>query len=267
MYNTLVVDDEIWMCQGLKKVISTYEDQFAVTGVAKDGKQALSLLENEVFHLVITDIRMPEMDGIQLLQEIRSRKMDIPVVIFTGHSEFEYAKQAIHYDVVDYLLKPLEKEKLIQVLQKVKHQYFQGRQDEASDVFSDSKAHHSCGKELIHWLQKIARNEYMNDLSISEIADQAGYNPSYVSRLFKQETGKNFVHYLTGIRMEVAQKLLLETNYSVVQVAKETGYWDVKHFSKTFKREVGTSPIYFRNKRSKVEIDQEVKNRHQKVKV
>jgi two-component system response regulator YesN len=245
MYKILLVDDEIWMCEGLKKVIHQHCPGFIVDAAAKDGIQALEALKSRDIDLIITDIRMPRMDGITFLKEIRERGLSIPVIIISGHSEFEYAKMAIRYDVLDYILKPLDREEIKFVLEKYKKSFQepaapaeQEKPLEAEDI--------QHGSELVEFLKEKARRSYMEDLSISVIADEAGFNLSYLSRLFKLETGKGFVQFLTEVRMEAAKRKLLDSNATIADIAKQVGYWDEKHFSKVFKREIGHSPSEFR---------------------
>lgn len=252
MYNTLVVDDEVWMCEGLKKVIGKYSGDFMVNHTAMDGEQALSLLEKEPFDLVITDIHMPGMDGLDLLRTMREKNMRTPVIIFTGYDEFEYAKKAIHYDVAEYLLKPLDRDELRRALQKIKLSLSGTRQtaDEAP-VMTPPEPALRDGKEAVAWLKSKALADYREDgLSISTIADQAGFNVSYLSRMFKQETGESFGQFLCSVRMEEAKRLLTETTFNVADIAKGVGFWDKKHFSKSFKRIVGCTPADYRKRAS-----------------
>jgi two-component system response regulator YesN len=245
MYKILLVDDEIWMCEGLKKVIHQHCPGFIVDTAAKDGIQALKALESRDFDLIITDIRMPGMDGIALLKEIRHRGLSIPVIIISGHSEFEYAKMAIRYDVLDYILKPLDREEIVFVLEKCKKNL-----QESGDSLEEERSLEAedirHGSQLVEFLKEKAIRSYMDDLSISVIADEAGFNLSYLSRLFKLETGKGFVQFLTEVRMDAAKRKLLESNATIADIAKQVGYWDEKHFSKVFKREIGRSPSEFR---------------------
>jgi YesN/AraC family two-component response regulator len=239
------VDDEAWMCEGLKKIIHTHCDDFVVSAVAKDGSQALALLESSDFQLVITDIGMPKMDGIELMKQMHMKKLNIPVILFTGHSEFEYAKQAIRYGALDYLLKPLDKEELLEALEAARNTLKKPKV-QSTDMLSPSMDEFTKGKEFIDLLKIKVQSDFQEDLSVTELAEQAGFSSSYICRLFKLEVGKSFVQYLTEIRMEHACKLLSQTNLSVAQIAKRVGYWDVKHFSKMFKREVGVTPVEYR---------------------
>lgn len=124
MINVLIVDDEPFIRQGVKILIDWKEYGFNIADEAADGKEALELLEKNQYDLIITDIKMPHMNGIELIEAIRRGKnKDIKVIVLSGYYEFEYAKQAIKYNVSDYILKPIQKEELVRVLIEFKEEY------------------------------------------------------------------------------------------------------------------------------------------------
>lgn len=246
MYNTLIVDDEIWMCEGLKTMMQKHCERFRVGGIAMNGRQALEAFDRGGFDLVITDIHMPQLDGLGLLKELRARDARLPVIIFTGHSEFQYAKTAIRHGVTDYLLKPLEPEELLGVLSRVQAELEARKHESAPPEAASAPDQLNSGKNTVQWLKELADTSYSQDLSLSGLADAAGFNISYMSRLFKAEIGVSFIQYLTEVRMRAAARLLRGSALQIAQIAKEVGYWDEKHFSKTFKREVGLSPAEYR---------------------
>lgn len=120
MYTTLIVDDEQLMRQYLGDNLSTICPYFSVTGIACDGLEALELLKKQSFDLVITDIKMPEMDGINLSKYIFESELNTKVIIISGYNEFEYARMALKYGVSDYLLKPLSDASIHETLTKMK---------------------------------------------------------------------------------------------------------------------------------------------------
>jgi two-component system response regulator YesN len=248
MYKTLLVDDEIWMLEGLKKLIAGGETGFIVGATAKNGRQAWDLIQENHYDLVILDIQMPKMDGLELLKTIRGHQINTPVVIFSGHNEFDYARQSFRYGVVDYLLKPLDKIEFLRTLNKVKENFIRSETSGVLDELSllAVEEDFTSGREMVDRLKRKAEIDYKQDLSLTRIASDANYNLSYVSRLFKAETGTSYLKYLTDIRLQKARQLLRETNLSIGQVAKEVGYRDDKHFIKTFKRVVGMTPSEYR---------------------
>ncbi|SHO47005.1 response regulator transcription factor [Anaerocolumna xylanovorans] len=120
MYRTLVVDDEQLMRQYLSTTLSLIDQDFRVTGIACDGFEAVELLKRQTFDLVITDIKMPGMDGLNLANYIFDASLKTKVIIISGYNEFEYAQLAIRYGVSDYLLKPLSDDAMAATLGKIK---------------------------------------------------------------------------------------------------------------------------------------------------
>ncbi|WP_342556174.1 response regulator [Paenibacillus sp. FSL R7-0652] len=118
MHQILLVDDESYVIDDLE--ISFPWDQYRIEHIHKaySGMQALSILEEQTVDIVITDISMPVMNGLELIRQIKAVKPNLPCILLTGYAEFEYAKEATKYGVVEYLLKPLDVEKLASCLEK-----------------------------------------------------------------------------------------------------------------------------------------------------
>ncbi len=124
MIRVLIVDDEPFIRQGLKIIINWDEYGFEIADEAANGIEAVELLEKNQYDLVITDIKMPQMNGIELIKHIRKNiSQDLKIMVLSGYYEFEYAKQAIRYNVVEYILKPIQKEELIRTLLEFKEAY------------------------------------------------------------------------------------------------------------------------------------------------
>lgn len=248
MYKVLVVDDEIWMCEGLKKIIARMEGAFTVTSSATNGRHALVQLETDFFDLVITDINMPEMNGLELMKQMKEKHYTQPVIIVTAYNDFEYARTALRFGAVDYLTKPIKNEELSEVLANLQDLLADREEEDPLEHSSANSKELPCGGELIQKVLGVIEHSYMEDLSLALLADEAGFNSSYLSRLFKMETGKGFVQYLREVRMKHACKMLEETNKTNMEVAKLVGYWDEKHFRRTFKKDFGMTPGEYREK-------------------
>ncbi|WP_167956457.1 response regulator transcription factor [Anaerosporobacter faecicola] len=131
MLSVMIVDDEPYIREGLKVVINWEEQGFRITGEASNGQEALELLENKKFDLVIADIRMPIYNGLELIEIAKKKNKGITkYVILSGYSDFDYVKRALNQSVSDYILKPIQKEELIQTLKKVKEDILKEQLDE-----------------------------------------------------------------------------------------------------------------------------------------
>lgn len=121
MYKTLIVDDrEIFLLELKRMHVWGERSGFEITGKANNGKQALELLHETPYDLVITDIRMPIIDGLQLLHEIKNENLCPCVILLSEHSEFQYARQGIIFGAFDYLVKPASEKDLVPLLKRAK---------------------------------------------------------------------------------------------------------------------------------------------------
>lgn len=138
MIRVMIVDDEPYIRQGIKILINWEHYGFQVCGEAANGKEAVSLMEQAAFDLIITDIKMPQMDGLELIEYTREHISDkIRFIILSGYYEFDYAKRAIKNDVADYVLKPVQKDELIKVLEDYKELYFKEVENQKKLEFSE----------------------------------------------------------------------------------------------------------------------------------
>ena len=119
-YTILLVDDEEEVIQAIIRKINWEELGFSVVGYADNGIKALEMIEESQPDVVMTDIKMPYMDGMELCSHIRREYPAMKIVLFTGFDEFEYAKEAVHLEVEEYILKPVNSVELINIFTKLK---------------------------------------------------------------------------------------------------------------------------------------------------
>lgn len=121
MLRILFVDDEPFILQGLSVLIDWEKEGFEIAGTAANGLEAIRFLKNNEVDLILADIRMPAMSGLELLEKLRTEGIsDAYFIILSGYSDFEYARKALQYGCMDYILKPVRKTELIAALDKVK---------------------------------------------------------------------------------------------------------------------------------------------------
>jgi two-component system, response regulator YesN len=246
MHKLFLVEDEAIIRAGLKQLIEAVIGGYQVVGEAANGKQALEALKGTQPDVLITDIRMNEMNGIDMIGRIRDHQPDLPIIILSGYAEFEYAKQALRYGISDYLLKPVDRIELTQALDKVK------RRLEPQSLPAgpgDKEEGQSSGRQLIRKVKELVAERLDQEISLQYMADQVHLNHQYLSVLFKSETGQNFSDYVTYCRMNKAKQLLKETNLKIYEVAALSGYLSSKHFMAVFKDTIGMTPSQYRNQR------------------
>ena len=116
MYKVLLIDDDAFILEGLKVIIDWEEYGLEIAGQASNGIKALELLKQQTFHILITDIKMPYMDGIELIKNIRNEEIDIKIIILSGYDDFKYVREAVKLSIENYLLKPINPSELSSTL-------------------------------------------------------------------------------------------------------------------------------------------------------
>ena len=240
-YQVLLVDDEYYVRQSLLRRIRNLENEdFKVIGEAENGEEALDMLRKHDIQLVITDIRMPVMDGLDLTRKILEQYPHILTVILTGYADFEYTRKALRYGAFDYLLKPVSEESLDNLLSRART-----RLSELYELPEDERNNMS-GEEYVQLAIRYLNEHYMEDIDISLMASELGFHSAYLTRLFGRYAGVTPLKYLTNLRIQEAKRLLLDTSLPISVVGERVGYPDQFHFSKTFRKLTGKNPSAYR---------------------
>lgn len=399
MYTLLIADDEPLIRNGVKKIIDWESLGFSQIFLAEDGQEALDIIKSKHVDLVLTDIVMPFMDGLEL-SEILSREFpDIHVVILTGHEDFEYAQKSVSLGVKNYILKPIGAEslykKMVQICEKlhienkqrqyvfsmksqlrqsmpvlreqtlnkivcsenrdinlyleraknmninlergtyevgvldfdldnisladydlylfaakniareclgeahyvfeegsnleivktrslelcsllsraaieggatsdsvlkINNQFLRSLQSintlddlcyqlqESVEVFTQCMFNYIPTKnnEIIKEAIRYISQTFAGNLTLEDVASHVHLNPAYFSTLFKQSTGSSFKEYLNMVRIEESKRLLINPEYSIIDVAMAVGFMDQSYFSKVFKKYTGLTPKQYR---------------------
>lgn len=243
-YKVIVVEDEFLLCENLAKKVNNLNMNFHVAATAEDGESALNLIEKHLPQLVITDIKMPIMDGLELCKELHSFYPSIQLLIISGYNEFELAQRAIEYGVKGFLLKPVSLEKLESALTKIKITLDSRKEEMFSQVPENVKG---MSKQMIaDCLEQYLKENFAKQISLKDISDKLGFSPDYLSHLFKKQKNSSPIKYLTTLRINHAKHLL--TNHPELDmeaVGQMSGYPDPIYFSKAFKKQTGVYPSHF----------------------
>ncbi len=244
-YHILLVEDEYYIRQGLAHKIEELDDIYVIVGQAANGSEALEILQKTSVHLVITDIQMPVMDGLELCRQINILYPDIVTIVLSGYNEFEYAREALRNNVFDYLLKPVSEDDLIAALSSA-----QVRLEKNYEFVGDSVLPAYSARSYVERMIQHFQNHYMEEIDLGSYAEELGFSAAYLTKIFKRYAGMTPMRFLTTIRISNAKKLLDTTDLSVQQIGERVGYNDQFHFSKTFSKITGMSPMAFRNRRN-----------------
>ena len=233
MYKVIIIDDEPWTIIDIEQTFALDDMGFEIVGTYRTPQKALPAIVSKKPDLVITDIRMPGMTGLELIKKVREKHINCEFIIVSGYSDFSYAKEAIDYGVVGYCLKPLDSKETANCLKRVKQ------------ILDDR----SVSMEIPMYVNDSFENilNYMNThfsekITLKSLSEAFDINPNYCCTLFSKHLGKTFSHYLTEIRMNEAQTLLKSTNYPLEKVAELVGFTDYFYFSKVFKKYCSYSP-------------------------
>ena len=141
MLKVLLVDDEPFIVQGLSALIDWEKEGFEIVGTAGNGSEAVEFLKSNPVDLILADIKMPVMNGLEFLKYIRETHLsEAFFVILSGYGDFTYAKEAIKWQCTDYILKPIQKSQLLALLSKVK-QMQQDKKEESERIRKIGKAY------------------------------------------------------------------------------------------------------------------------------
>ncbi|MDQ0112060.1 response regulator transcription factor [Paenibacillus harenae] len=249
--NIIIVDDEEFIRLGLQKILLKMDLDIQVIGSFSNGMDAwtnIAKLSPGELDVLITDIKMPMMDGLRLIEHIRDKS--IAMIVLSGFSEFEYARKALRQGVKDYLLKPIDKAQLYELLVRLKNERQSAKeQDQLGDVSSSQDLSKDKEHYVIEQMKTILEQQYDKNFEMESIAETVGMSGSYLSRLFKQETGETLTDYLIRIRIEKAKQFMSDhpglKNYEISQLV---GYSDPVYFNKLFKKMVGVTPKDYKDK-------------------
>ena len=241
MYRIYLADDETWVVIGLKKQIEKSGLPFQVIGEANNGVAAMEEILEKKPDILITDIRMPGLNGLQLLEKLREKGIAVKVIFISGYAEFEYAQSALRMGSFDYLLKPVEQEKLNQVLIRLLAAFRRERGEE-EETAPEEPINSSMMNQIIREIQE----RYTENITLSGLAEAHGISTGYLSSQLKAELGLSFSEYITSTRIQKAKELLADESLSVESIAEQTGYNDYFYFIKVFKKNTGISPSKYR---------------------
>lgn len=246
-YTVFVVEDETLILRNTAKKIKQLNIGFEVAETAKNGQQAIDLLQKQLPDVIITDIRMPQVDGLQLVQHLSVNCPSVRTVIISGYNDFEFARKAIQFNVKDYLLKPVESEQLYQCLIRLRIE-LDAEHDSIVEKMKVLKAAQGDNiEDIIEKLRLYLDKNFTDEINLGGIAQGLNFNSSYLSKWFVKIVGKTPSSYIIKLRISKAKHLLQSVQeLTVKEIGEFVGYADQNYFSRIFKQQTGISPTLYR---------------------
>ncbi|MCH1624609.1 response regulator transcription factor [Ferdinandcohnia quinoae] len=249
--NIVIVDDEPRTRQGLQRTLESWNNGEFMILTAESSEVVMQIIEERKIHILLSDIRMPGMTGLQLLKNIKAKGMSPVVIMISAYTEFEYAQEALRLGVVNYLLKPIAKKKLIEAVEEavriLEKQVRVGMIEKVVDEkIISANTKFDLTKDTIRGAIAYIDQHLKSELTLKEVAAHVHLNPSYFSVLFKEEVKLTFSEYVTRRRIQRSKELMISTNLPINEIAEEAGYKTSKYFIKLFKEIEGITPSAYR---------------------
>ncbi len=238
MLKVLIVEDEEMIRKGIVLTVDWAALDCVVVGEATNGVQGLEAARRLEPSLIITDLKMPQMDGIEMLTALRAEGCTAYVIILTAYDNFAYAQSALRLGAVDYLLKPFHDGDLENAVTRIQQRRRPAA--EATPIGAARKGDKS--KYVLEAMDYISKHYNEPDISVGTVAQSLNISEGYLSHTFKKETDYTLLNYLTRYRIHKAMELLKDCRVKVYEVAEQVGYRDIAYFSATFKKYAGISP-------------------------
>ena len=234
----LIADDEDMIRNGIAKYIALHTDRYENIYLARNGQEALELIHRYKPDIMLLDVQMPVMDGIEVMRQAKRAGILPCTIILSGYDEFSYAQQALRYGARDYMLKPSRSSDILKKINEI-----------ADEQFGTEKSAVSLpeGKNrLVDQAKEYIEEHYFENIALGDVAEKAGITASYLSSLFSQQMGVTFVDYLNEVRIDHACTYLRQNYLKTYEIAYKVGFRDEKYFSKVFRKVKGMSPSEYK---------------------
>lgn len=232
MIKVMLIDDEEAVRHLLRSTIAWERFDMEIAGEAASGIEAINTIDEIKPDLAFVDISMPFMNGIEFTKLAVERYPKLRIIILTAFDQFEYARECIGLPVIEYLLKPIVRAEINETLDRIRPTLVELKGDENENA-------EEIGSQSIQKIRAYIEESFTDaSINLSSVANKFGFNPSYLSRKFKNETGQSFIEFLTACRMEKAIELA-GGNEKMFCAATAVGIPDPNYFGRCFKKYTG----------------------------
>lgn len=253
MYRVLLVEDDAalrFMCSQMKE---WKEYGLVVAAEAANGKEALEILKTQDFDLIMTDIRMPFMDGLELLEQLQNMKYPALTVLISSYDEFEYARKGMILGCQDFLVKPIKGQKLKDLLSRISSR-LKERAGESGENPLLGQVLKTLGVEadknsFLYRLCDYLTRHIEENVTMEDAAEYMNLSKDYLGKTVKQNCGKTFPALYSFMKIEYARQLLETGSYKAYEISEILGYSSPDYFTKVFKEHTGTTPSMYKKQK------------------
>lgn len=238
MFRILIADDEKTIAHGLENLINSYKLGIQTIFLAQDGLEAIELVEEYRPEIILMDINMPRLNGLDSIEEIKIISPRSKIIIISGYDEFSYAQRAIELGVFAYLLKPINYKKFKDILISAMDAY-------KKDLLKINMDDQEIALDPLDYIKKNYKNQ---DLTLVDVSSKLYLSTSYLSKYIKEKTGYNFTDYVNILRINTAIEMMKDPKKTLKNISDYVGYSSQHYFSRAFKNYKGLSPSEYRKR-------------------
>lgn len=250
MLQLLIVDDSKWTREGLAQIIDWTSLGIEICATCSSAAKACEVLTSNHVDILITDIKMTGMDGLELAEYVHTHYPDVKTILISAYREFDYAYKAVQLGVAGYIIKPIVPEDLLKTIQAIMDSL---KRTPSTPVENTSESAASSSKENANSSKKIVTsakhyiNQHISDknLTLRQVADDLHINYYYLSKCFKESEQISFTEYVTNKRLLIASNLLTTTSLHVYEVCEQIGM-ETKNFHSLFRKKYNMTPQEYR---------------------
>lgn len=252
MYKILLAECDPLCRLSYRKMNVWSEYGFEISAEAANGREALRLFEKDRYDLLVSNIIMPVMNGIELLREIRNSGNDIFAVYITSHTDFEYTREAILLGAKDFLKKPATERSVGEMLGRIHKGLGEAENTALSGVVVHVMEQIGADIDSDVFLRNVGlflSDNLCGSVSMTDTAEYFKMSKDYFGKCFKLHTGMSFNSVYTMIKMEYAKTLIDSGKYRNYEISEILGFCDPDYFTKLFKSVTGMTPREYKSRR------------------
>ena len=227
--NILIADDEKYVRLELRSLLEELLPQADIEEV-ENGSGLMKELDSGMYHMAFVDIKMPGKSGLEILKELDLPNSETIVIILSGYSEFSYAREAIRLGVSEYMLKPVTRDELLKVIQKL------------IPSLQIRKSGNETDNQLIHDAENVIYKRFREQIGVAQIAEKLNVSPNYLSSQFKKYKNQTLTSFITDLRLNAGKEMLQLPGANVKHIAESLGYQSSRHFARLFREKFNKSP-------------------------